>query len=167
MRGALAGAILGAFVLAVAGCGGSSGKSSSESSGGSGGQKVLAGVKANSHGSATVSGETKVELDDYYFEPSVLKGAPGQTVTLELENEGSVEHNFSLPSQGIDMNVAPDKKAKVSIKIPKSGVVSFFCRFHKGMGMAGALAKSGTNDVSGGGSGGGTTTSGGGGGYYK
>jgi hypothetical protein len=64
------------------------------------------------------------------------------------------------------MNVAPNKEAKVSIKIPKSGVVSFFCKFHKSMGMAGALAKTGTTDVSKGGSSGGGTSTGSGGGYY-
>jgi hypothetical protein len=43
-----------------------------------------------------VSGETEVELDDYYFEPTVLKAKPGSKITPELKNEGKVEHNFSI-----------------------------------------------------------------------
>jgi len=170
-RAATACAILGALAIAAAGCGGY-GKSSSGKGGGttsgSGGQGLVAGVRANNHGTKTVSDETKVELDDYYFEPTVLKGKPGQRVTLELENEGKIDHNFSLPSQGIDKNVAPGEETKVMVNIPNSGVVSFFCKFHKSMGMAGALATNGTNDVSGAGGGGGTSTgTSTGGGYYN
>ena len=48
-------------------------------------------MKAELHGTKDVSGETgKVEIEMYddYFEPTILKGTPGQTVTLELKNEG-------------------------------------------------------------------------------
>ena len=162
MRGALAGAILGAFALAVAGCGGSSGKSRSSSGAGEGGKKVIAGVQANDHGSKTVGNEAKVELDDYYFEPTVLKGKPGQKVTLELENEGKVEHNFSIDSQGIDKDLEAGKDAKVTVTIPKSGALSFFCKYHKSMGMAGALTSGGTGSSTQTG-----TSTGSGGGYYK
>jgi plastocyanin len=143
-------AALAALVLLAAGCGGS--KKSSEG-GESGGKKAtIAGVSANDHGTKEVSGETKVELDDYYFEPTVLKGKPGTQVTLELENEGSTEHNFSIDSQSIDQDVEPDKKATVTVKIPSSGQLSFYCKYHKSMGMAGALEAAGSAG------GGGTTT---------
>jgi plastocyanin len=168
-RAATTAAVLGVLAVAATGCGGY-GKSKSgggnTSSGGKGGQMLVAGVNANNHGMKTVSGETKVEIHDYYFKPTVLKGSPGQKVTLELENEGKVEHNFSVPSEGIDMNLAAGKDAKVMVTIPKSAVASFFCKFHKGMGMAGALAAPGAN-ISSSGSGGGTTTgTSTGGGYY-
>ena len=74
--------------LGVAGCGSGSSSSSGTSSESSGGQKTIAGVKANDHGTKTVSKETEVELDDYYFEPTVIQGKAGQKVTLELKNEG-------------------------------------------------------------------------------
>lgn len=133
-------AALGALALLVAGCGGSKKTTSTQES--TGGQKTIAGLPANDHGTKTVSGATEMELDDYYFEPTVLKGKPGAKVTLELENEGSVEHTFSLPSQGIDKSLAPGAKAKVAVTIPKSGAASFYCKFHKSMGMAGALESS-------------------------
>jgi plastocyanin len=129
---------LGALLLLVgAACGGS--KKSTSTAEAEGGTKTIAGVPANDHGTKSVSGTTEVELDDYYFEPTVLKGKPGTTVTLELKNEGSVEHNFSVPSQGIDKDIAPDATAKVAVTIPRSGEASFYCKFHKSMGMAGAL----------------------------
>lgn len=147
--------------LAVAGCGSNSSSSSgttSESSGGGGGggQKTIAGVKANDHGTKTVKKETEVELDDYYFEPTVIQGKAGQKVTLELKNEGKVEHSFVIDSQNIDKTIQPGEDAKVTVTIPASGAVSFYCKFHKSEGMAGALAVEGQG--TGGGMPGGTTT---------
>src|SRR5690242_18479779 len=110
-----------AVVLLAAGCGGYGGKSkagSTGSSGGSGGGKTtIAGVSANDHGAKSVSNEAEVELDDYYFKPTVLKGKPGSSVTLELKNEGSVEHNFTIDSQGIDKDLGAGEDAKVSVTI--------------------------------------------------
>src|SRR5881392_2159327 len=107
MRRAATAAFVGVLAVAAAGCGGYGGKSkgTTSGSGSGGGQTVIAGVNANNHGSATVSDEEKVELDDFYFKPTVLKGKPGQRVTLELENEGKEEHNFSIDSQTIDKDL--------------------------------------------------------------
>jgi plastocyanin len=155
------------LLLTAAGCGSSSSSSSggttAEKSGG-GGQRAIAGVNANDHGTKAVedNGKTEVELDDFYFEPTVLEGKPGQKVTLELKNEGGTEHSFTIDSEKIDKELGPGEEADVDVTIPKSGVVSFYCKFHKSSGMAGALAVTGQS----GGSGGMTTdtdTSGGGG----
>lgn len=135
------------LILAAAGCGSSSSSSSgttTESSGsGGGGQKTIAGLKANDHGTKTVSKETEVKLDDYYFDPTVIQGKAGQKVTLELKNEGKVEHSFVIDSQNIDKTLSPGEDAKVTVTIPASGAASFYCKFHKSEGMAGALAVEG------------------------
>jgi plastocyanin len=145
------------LLLAAAGCGSSSSSSSGgttteESGGGGGGQKTIAGVKANDHGTKAVedNGKTEVELDDFYFEPTVLEGKPGQTVTLELKNEGETEHTFTIDSQSVDQDLGPGEEAEVDVTIPKSGVVSFYCKFHKSSGMAGALAVTGQEGGTGG-----------------
>jgi plastocyanin len=157
------------LVLAAAGCGSSSSNSSggtTESESGGGGQRTIAGVKANDHGTKTASKEIDVELDDFYFEPTVIQGKAGQKVTLELENEGQTEHSFTLDAQNIDKTIEPGEDAKVTVTIPASGAVSFYCKFHKSSGMAGALAVEGQG--TGGsmpGSGGTTTTGGKGYGY--
>jgi plastocyanin len=157
----------GLLLLVTAGCGGygsSSSKSTNgtttESSGGGGGNRKIAGVNANDHGTKAVedSGKTEVELDDYYFKPTVLEGKPGEKVTLELKNEGQEDHTFTIDSQSIDQDVQPGDEAEVTVTIPKSGAVSFYCKFHKSSGMAGAIAvKGGSGGMTG--TGGGTTTS--------
>jgi plastocyanin len=158
------------LLLAAAGCGSSSSSSSggttTEESGG-GGQRTIAGVTANDHGTKAVedNGKTEVELDDFYFEPTVLEGKPGQKVTLELKNEGKTEHSFVIDSENVDQDLGPGEEAEVDVTIPKSGVVSFYCKFHKSDGMAGALAVTGQEGGTGGMTTTDTSTGGGGGGY--
>ena len=133
--------------VAFGACGGNSASESSGSNGGGSAQKEpsgtveIAGKAANDHGSKNVSAldEVEVEIDDFYFEPTVLEGDPGQKITLELGNEGSADHNFSLPDQGIDQDIASGKDAKVDVQLPDSGTVLFFCKFHTSSGMNGGL----------------------------
>lgn len=126
-------------VVFLAGCGGSSSKTSS-----SGGKHTIAGVSANDHGTKAVSsGTTQIELDDYYFAPTVLKGKPGQKVTLQLRNTSGTEHNFTIDAQHVDTDLQPGKQATVTVTIPKSGQLSFYCKYHKALGMAGALEATG------------------------
>ena len=113
-------------------------KSENESEGGT---TTIAGQKANDHGTKDVSGESSVELeqDNFYFEPTILKGSPGQELTIELSNEGSALHNFSIPDQSIDQDVQPDTKGEVTVTLPDSGTLVFFCKYHQSRGMVGAL----------------------------
>jgi plastocyanin len=162
--GVLMVAVLGlGIVPLVSGCGSSNSSSgSTEASSGGGEKKTVAGVQANDHGTKTASssGKTEVELDDFYFEPTVIQGKPGAKVELELKNEGKTEHTFTIDSQGVDQDLQPGDEAEVTVTIPKSGAVSFYCKLHKSSGMAGALAVSGgTGGMTG--TGGGTTTNGG------
>jgi plastocyanin len=133
--------LLSVLVLAAAACGGD-GNGGGESEGG---KKMIAGVEANDHGEKDVSGQTgkvEIELDDDYFEPTVLKGTPGQKVTLELKNEGNAEHNISIADQNIDQDVEPADEAEVEVTFPQSGELSFVCKYHESAGMAGALVVS-------------------------
>lgn len=99
--------------------------------------------KANNHGTKDFSGkdEAEVEQDNFYFEPTVLKGTPGQKVTLELDNEAkSTLHNFTLEDEKIDMDVPSGQKVDVTVTFPQSGSLEFFCKYHKASGMVGELS---------------------------
>jgi plastocyanin len=112
--------------------------------GGEGGQITINGDKANDHGSADVSGkdDTELEADDFYFEPTTLTGTAGQKVKLELKNEGSAEHNFSIDDQSIDQDIEAGEDAEVTVTFPDSGVLEFYCKYHKTSGMVGQLSTS-------------------------
>jgi plastocyanin len=106
-----------------------------------GGETTIAGDKMNLHGTKDVSGmdDVDMELDDNYFGPTILKGDPGQTLKIELENEGSTEHNFSIDDQKIDQDVEEGEDASVMVTFPDSGVLQFYCSYHKQLGMVGGL----------------------------
>jgi plastocyanin len=131
-------AVVLAFAATACGGGGSN-ESAAE-----GGTTTVAGVAAADHGTKDASGmeELDVELDDDYFEPTVITGTPGQKLKLELENEGSNEHNFTLEAQNVDQDVDAGEKADVTVTIPQSGKLAFYCKYHKQLGMAGALGVS-------------------------
>ncbi len=103
---------------------------------------VIRGRGVNLHGWKRVADGATVdmEMDNDYFGPTILRGPPGATVTIELKNEGSRRHNFSLPQQGIDLNCGVRAAGKVEVSFPRSGVLMFFCKYGSTSGMRGALA---------------------------
>jgi plastocyanin len=136
-----------ALALLDSGCGGSGGGGGgSDASNQSSGTITLEGTPANDHGTKDVSGTVQVELGDSYFEPTILVGAPGSEVTLELVNNGELEHNINADIPQVDAAVPLDQdvrsgggKETVKVKFPESGQLLFFCKYHEGDGMVGAL----------------------------
>lgn len=142
------GAIAAAMLLAACGGGGSNGGGSNGGSAGAtgGGSEglTIGGITANDHGSKDISGASSVELeaDDFYFAPTVLQGSAGQTVTIELKNEGGVRHNLTIESLGIDQDVEPGESAEVEVTLPQTGTLGFFCKYHQRSGMVGEFTVS-------------------------
>jgi plastocyanin len=106
---------------------------------------IVDGLGANFHGIGRVvdGGTIEMEMDEAYFEPTVLKGPPGATVTIELENEGVRQHNFSVPSQGIDLNCGVRARGEVTVVFPRTAVLAFVCKYTGTSGMRGELAVKG------------------------
>ena len=149
--------IFAVLVLLTAACGGNEGNEGNEEATGSASNTEAAdgtptpvveetmaltgGENANFHEEADVSGDdsVEVELDDNYFEPTILKGTAGQDITLELFNEGGNIHNFSLTGQEVDEDLEEGGRQEVAVKFPDSGAVTFFCKYHQELGMRGEL----------------------------
>jgi plastocyanin len=102
--------------------------------------------KVNNHGTKSAKGGSiEIEQDDFYFGPTFVKAKPGTTLTVELKNEGQAEHNFSVTGQNIDQNVEPGQSVTVTVDVPASGNLLFFCKFHQSLGMQGSIfTKAGT-----------------------
>jgi len=145
MRRAGAVAPLAALALVIAACG--SGSSGGPSSVGPGvtDSSTIAGLHANNHGTADVTGKSSVTIttNNYYFEPSVLKGTPGQQLTLHVVNAAGNGHNFTVDAQHISKDLDAHGKADLSVTLPASGVLAFWCAYHKSLGMVGGLLVSG------------------------
>jgi plastocyanin len=116
------------LLLAVAACGGyGDDKKSAE-----GTTTTIGGVSGE-------AGKVEVEMYDDYFEPTVLKGTPGQKVTIELKNAGERAHTFTVTEQSVDQEVQPGDEAEADVTFPESGELTFICKFHESSGMVGAL----------------------------
>src|SRR5262245_44035254 len=138
------------LLFVAAGCGGGS-KSSSGGESEETTSTTIMGTQFKSHGTKDVSNETgkvEIELYNYYFEPTILKGKPGQTVELELKNEGSTTHTFTLAEQSINKEIQPGDETETEVKFPQSGELKFVCGFHQGQGMIGALVTSAASSSS-------------------
>jgi plastocyanin len=108
------------------------------------GKHDVAGLPANLHGMKDVTGMTSVEIeaDDFYFQPTILKGSPGQHLMITIKNTASTEHNFTIKSEHINKDLSEGKSETVSVTFPSSGTLSFFCEYHKSLAMAGGLQAS-------------------------
>ena len=124
-----------ALAALAAACGGGQSKSGVGTTLQLGGQAIV------SHGQIDVGGQTAEDVDarNYSFDPTVLSGSGGQTLTITVHNTGTTIHNFSLPQQQIDQDVPPGRTAKVTVTFPANGEIVFFCKYHRSMGMLGAL----------------------------
>ena len=107
-----------------------------------GGTITIGSDEANDHGSKDFTGkdDASIEVDSFYFEPTVVKGSAGQQIKLELENESGTTHNFTLADQNIDQDIEGGQKVEVTVTLPQSGFLEFFCKFHKASGMVGELS---------------------------
>jgi len=148
-RVAMLAALVFVLALVASACGGgnegSASPSASSSSGESeGGTITIGNEQANDKGTKDVSGvdEIELELDSFYFEPTVFTGTPGQTIKLELGNESDTEHNFSVTELSIDQDVEAGEDANVMVTFPDSGSLVFFCKYHRTQGMIGQLTSS-------------------------
>ncbi|MBI2709490.1 MAG: cupredoxin domain-containing protein [Actinobacteria bacterium] len=161
-----------AVVMLTAACSndksGSSGSAATDAKSSSLADRAGLSGKVNDKGTKTVTGSSptiSVEVDDFYFSPTFISAPAGSTVTLQIKSEGKAPHTFTADGAGVDEKLSPGDSKTVTITVPKSGAVAFFCKFHKSSGMQGAVVVPGPkgSGASSGGSGGsgGATTSGG------
>lgn len=143
-------ALLFVVALLAAACGGgdddaepTGGGGQTEEGGGEEEEQTIAldGFEANLHGEEDVSGKSSVEfeMDDFYFEPTILKGEPGQKLMLHVHNEGDALHNIQADELKLDEDVDAGQSAEIDVEFPESGQLVFICKYHAQQGMVGAL----------------------------
>jgi plastocyanin len=126
-------------LLGIAGCGDGDGESGSGTSASESPPVSLQGA-TNDHGTKTASNDMEIELDDFYFAPTYVRATAGERITVELHNEGQAPHTFTSNGLGnIDEELAPGARKTITITASAGGAAVFYCRFHQGQGMQGAV----------------------------
>ena len=130
------------LALLLAACGKSSSKTSAGSSPttASGPPVSLTG-QVNDKGTKDLAGKSsaEVEVDNFYFNPTFVKAAPGTTVQMELSNESKTTHTFTIDALHIDEQLPAGAKHTIAVTVPATGALRWYCRFHAGQGMQGAV----------------------------
>jgi len=133
-----------AALITLAAC---SSNSSSASGSSSGSNKITIGSdQANDHGTQDATGTSTFTIgadndsSGYFFNPTILLGSAGQSITLDIKNDGSVQHNFSITSMNVNITIQPGASQEVKVTFPQTGTVEYFCSFHHALGMAGELS---------------------------
>ena len=105
------------------------------------------GTQAASNGGTAsgvpASGVT-IDMVDIAFDPKTATIPSNTAVTIHVENKGASLHNFSMPDQGVSVDVQPGQSADVEIPALPAGEYQFDCDVpgHKEAGMVGTLTVS-------------------------
>lgn len=90
-----------------------------------------AGGSTGQAGEAAGGGQTTtVVAQDFSFETSSLEFEPGADVTVTLDNQGEVEHTFSIEELDVEAEAAGGETAEATFAMPESGSLEFFCEYH-------------------------------------
>ncbi len=113
------------------------GNDSPTSAGGCGAAAGLTGP-IEDHGTAEASGETlALDASEFAFAPTCVESGAGETLEVTVTNSGPALHNLTIESLGIEEDVQAGRTITVQVKLPASGSVPFFCKYHVANGMQG------------------------------
>jgi uncharacterized cupredoxin-like copper-binding protein len=86
-----------------------------------------------------------LEMGEMYFNPDSISADAGSTVTINLENAGSMLHDFTIDDLGgerVHVELAAGESDSFTLNIPdEAGTYDFYCSVpgHRQAGMEGTL----------------------------
>jgi plastocyanin len=111
-----------AVALLLAGCGGSSDSSGSNSGGGASATTAAAGGGASDKVSLTAKGIA--------WDKTTLDLPANKQVTVTVDNQDTVEHNFTFEDAKAEKDVEGGETQEVSFTTPAAGSYEFHCEYH-------------------------------------
>lgn len=115
-------------ILALAACGGDDDNGNGDDNGGGDGTSL------------------SMEMGEMYFDPDSIDASPGDEVSIDFNNEGTMLHDFTIDDLGgerIHVEVASGESDSTSFTIPDdaSGEIEFYCTVpgHREGGMEGVI----------------------------
>jgi plastocyanin len=77
------------------------------------------------------SGDVQLTIKDFSFDPSTIRGSAGETLSIEVTNEDSTEHSFTLDDDSVSQDFEGGDGGTVEVTLPDSaGSVGWHCEFH-------------------------------------
>ena len=126
--GLVIGVLVGVLALATAGCGGG------DDDGGSASATTAApettGAPATTAAGGGGEDELKLTASGTAWNTTSLDMTSGAQVSIEVNNEDSIQHNFTFEAAQADVDLPANEDATVTFTAPAAGTYDFFCKFH-------------------------------------
>jgi plastocyanin len=74
--------------------------------------------------------DVQLTIKDFGFHPSTIKGSAGETLAIDVSNEDSTEHSFTLDDDSVSRDFEGGDSGTVEVTLPDSGTVGWHCEFH-------------------------------------
>ncbi|HLE29503.1 MAG TPA: cupredoxin domain-containing protein [Anaerolineales bacterium] len=103
---------------------------------------VIATVVLTACGGGGQTTGVTVKAEDLKFTPNTLTAKVGDSVTVNLQNAGALEHSFIIDEFSVRLEgVQPGQTGSVSFTPSAAGTYTFYCDVpgHKEAGMVGTL----------------------------
>ena len=72
----------------------------------------------------------KLVAQGFKFDKASLDLEAGADYTVEVDNQDSAEHNFTLEAANADQDVEANEDASVTFTAPAAGSYEFHCKYH-------------------------------------
>ena len=112
-----------AVALLFAGCGGSSDSSGSNSGGG-------ASATTAAGGGGGASDKVSLTAKGIAWDKTQLNLPANKQMTVTVDNQDTVEHNFTFEDAKANKDVEGGESAEVSFTTPAAGSYEFHCEYH-------------------------------------
>ncbi|HEX4907926.1 MAG TPA: cupredoxin domain-containing protein, partial [Actinomycetes bacterium] len=74
--------------------------------------------------------EFKLTASGTAWDTTSLDMTAGAQVSIEANNQDSIEHNFTFEAAQADMDLPANEDATVTFTAPAAGTYDFLCKFH-------------------------------------
>jgi nitrite reductase (NO-forming) len=126
-----------AMTVAITAC---SGEEATESTSTSDGTAQTTVIEAPSPSPGSSANTLTVASKEFLFAPSDLQGPADTDVTVQLTNQGAVEHDWTIKDQDVTIKALPGQTASATFNLP-AGSYTIYCSVpgHEAAGMTGTL----------------------------
>ncbi len=82
---------------------------------------------------------TAVTIVDFAFVPETLTAAAGQPVTIKINNNGNVQHTFTIDGVADSGTLDPGGSTTLMFTPAQAGTLTFYCVIHGATVMSGTI----------------------------